>query len=543
MASLDLPFDPNFALDRYLSSVDTEEDMESPSEMEEFTCMELIKKSMHELLDRGEVISLATLMHRMAFEHAFDAVTNLKLIQRSVRILRLKGIVKKRGPWYKLVTDPEEGKVGGKSLNKSKEDNVANSKQSMELTCKKLILQSLKELENKGVHFQKLTHHMAFEHGFNIIANDNLIKNTLKEIQIEGAITKNGFSYKLSKKQQNISSKEKKTANKSNSCGSLILKSIKELDSFGKGVSFTQFTHHMAFEHSYNVQENGHLIKGELKALLNKGLVTKRGFRYNVFKESKDIKPKAKLSKSKLRNSIKSRDSPNTNLSTKTMRELNNDIKGISLWRPWVSDHALRSRSHLGLANNSRIIKRTSKLIQEKRRNAENEAIQKQKTTKATVKPSPQKAVQKKPAAITTSLFSLLPPEMGLKIIKRLDLNDLDALFTAFDDLQAKYLPFLKSLSYSDDPEPPSEKAFPCGQSCNLVTYGIFGVKYVFLENRHLFRYLLRNKVVKSLTIRDAGGLQGACTRKSEVNLTGSRSFHLGIETLKIVNAELSIPR
>ena len=56
-------------------------------------------------------------------------------------------------------------------------------------------------------------------------------------------------------------------------------------------------------------------------------------------------------------------------------------------------------------------------------------------------------------------------------------------------------------------------------------------------------RYLLRNNACKSLTIRDGGGLKGACTRRSEVNLTGNRSLRLRIDSLKIVNAEINTQR
>ena len=558
MASIKLPLNP------YLSSVNTEEDMESPGEVEGPTCTDLIMASMQELQDQGKSVTLDSLKQCMAFEHSFDVLANQKLIQRSITTLRSKGILKKRGQWYHLVADPEEGKADGDSTNKSKEDNAVNSSQSIELTCKALILNALEELEGETVDFKKLTHRIAFGHGFNIIANQNLIKTTLKELRNKGAIIKNGISYKLFEKQRKMNMKAKGISSKNkmighmlkypgSSCMSLILTSIKELDSLGKGVSFTKFTRHMAFEHSFSVQDNAHLIKAKLKTLLNNGLVIKKGFRYNIFKESKDTEARAKLAKSKLRNS---RDSSSTTPSTKSMRELSNDIKELSPCAPRSHrgvcdrDHALRSRSNLGLAGlaNSQIMERSFRPLQKKWRLSENDTTQTsegksypQKVNKAKLKPSPQMAFPKKHVVIT-SLFGLLPPEMGLEIIKQLNLSDLDTLFTAFNDIRARYLPFLRSLSYTDLPEVPPRDQQPCRQTC-LSKHGMYGVKWIFLQNRHVNRYLLRNKAVRSLTIKDGSGFDGTCTSKSIVNLTGNRSFHLWIDSLKIVNAELNISR
>ena len=550
------------------------------------TCMDLIVESMRELHDLGQrIITLETVRQRMAFEHAFDVIANHKLIQRSMKILMTKGIVKKRGQWYDLAAHPEKVKVGGDGTKKSKVGNVATSTHSIELACKKWIIKSLEELENKTVHFQKLTHHMAFEHGFNIIANESLIKTTLKELRDKGTIKKNGFGYKLAENhQEKVSrktSKEKMVESllkySGASCMALILKSLKELDPKGKGVPLIKFMRHMAFEHSYNILDNDALIKSTLKKLLNDGLVIKKGSRYKLFQEQKDAKPRAKLSKSKLSSIAETK----ANIDASTLTK--NSLKAL------ISNHALRSRSQLGLANNRHLIQRSCKLMsvktdanpypkqkdtlrgQHKDRKCDqcsfktsyvtdlhrhkmmnhgidrdnthqtsayviasedksylylhkiNKATMKsssaqkaiprgvpitpwgvpitprgvpiipknfvvitQSQVKATMRSSPQKAIPAIPKnlVVITSLFGLLPPEMGLEIIKRLDLGDLDALFTAFDDLRATYLPFLRSLSYTD-PDPSSEKAFACREGCDTLTrLGFYGVKRIFLGNR-----------------------------------------------------------
>ena len=193
MAFPDLPFDPNFALDRYLSSVDTKED----KEMEGATCMELIVASMRELQNRKEGVNIDSLKEYMSFEYAFNVMENQQLLERSIKDLISKRVVRKRGQWYDLVKDIFQGmgKISKAELKETrsktekdnfKDDNVEDSFNSE--SCKKLIIKSLEELENNAVHFQKLTHHMAFEHGFNIIANENLIKISLKELRNEGKI-------------------------------------------------------------------------------------------------------------------------------------------------------------------------------------------------------------------------------------------------------------------------------------------------------------------------------------------------------------------
>ena len=96
--------------------------MESPGEVEGPTCTDLIMASMQELQDQGKSVTLDSLKQCMAFEHSFDVLANQKLIQRSITTLRSKGILKKRGQWYHLVADPEEGKADGDSTNKSKEE-------------------------------------------------------------------------------------------------------------------------------------------------------------------------------------------------------------------------------------------------------------------------------------------------------------------------------------------------------------------------------------------------------------------------------------
>ena len=122
---------------------------------------------------------------------------------------------------------------------------------------------------------------------------------------------------------------------------------------------------------------------------------------------------------------------------TKAMRETNNDIKGMSplplshgIHHRGVSDHALRSRSHLGLENNTHITKKSIGAILEKRKLTEQEDSK--ITPKRAKKPSPKKSVTKRPS-VTNSLFRLLPREMVVEILEYLQLNDLDALFTAFE--------------------------------------------------------------------------------------------------------------
>ena len=66
---------------------------------------------------------------------------------------------------------------------------------SVEFTCKTLILKSLWELGDKAVHFQKLTHHMASRHGFQMFANNKLIKTSLRELQEKGTVIKSGIGY------------------------------------------------------------------------------------------------------------------------------------------------------------------------------------------------------------------------------------------------------------------------------------------------------------------------------------------------------------
>ena len=412
--------------------------------------------------------------------------------------LRLKGIVRKRGPWYKFGRHTE-----GPAEKAKQPEDVANANRSFELNCKKLILQSLGELHGKAeaTDFHKLTHHMAFRHGFNVNANRKLIVNSLKEFRKDKTIKKKGSGYILvgaggekvkdpkrttkvrsTKDQKKITkigstkdarrmtynpSKEPKkitektstkdprtmsmmtfgpskdpkkivdprmitnspskmrstdrlTKSPGSSCSAAILTSMKELDKQGKGVTLTNVMHHMAFEHSFNVQDNTDLIKAELKALLHNNRLIKKGCKYTICKESKNGNPRARQSKPKRRDSLKSTDSQGKKRETVTNREMNDDIKRLYPWAmsspraPHVgySDHALRSRSHIGLENNSQIIQRSMNLHNMSQTHETNETS---------------KSVAKK-----TSLFNRLPPEMGLAIFSRLFLSDLDALFTAF---------------------------------------------------------------------------------------------------------------
>ena len=83
----------------------------------------------------------------------------------------------------------------GSSSNTKKKGKIATSPMSsIKLNCKTLIIKSLEELEDKTVHFQKLTNHMAFRHGFQVF-NTNLIRTSLRELQSEGTVVKNGFGY------------------------------------------------------------------------------------------------------------------------------------------------------------------------------------------------------------------------------------------------------------------------------------------------------------------------------------------------------------
>ena len=131
---------------------------------------------------------------------------------------------------------------------------------------------------------------------------------------------------------------------------------------------------------------------------------------------------------------------------------------------------------------------------------------------------------------VINSLFHLLPPEIGVEVIKGFDLRDLNALFEAYSDLRWTYLPFLKSLS----------------MSLASRSTGVPSSSKIRLPSTFLSKYLSDNDAVKSLTIEDGGGLKGSCRQGTRIGLAGLRSRSL--ESLRIINAGIdafrsSLPR
>ena len=83
-----LPRNPTFAIARFKYGIGPAEDAKSHTELEESVCAGLVEKSMRELVEGGQGITLSTVMEQMAFVHGFDALANSELIQRSINMLR-----------------------------------------------------------------------------------------------------------------------------------------------------------------------------------------------------------------------------------------------------------------------------------------------------------------------------------------------------------------------------------------------------------------------------------------------------------------------
>ena len=83
-----LPRNPTFAIARFKYDIGPAEDAKSPTELEESVCAELVEKSMRELVEGGQGITLSTVMEQMAFVHGFDALAHSELIKRSINLLR-----------------------------------------------------------------------------------------------------------------------------------------------------------------------------------------------------------------------------------------------------------------------------------------------------------------------------------------------------------------------------------------------------------------------------------------------------------------------
>ena len=83
-----LPRNPTFAIARFKYGIGPAEDAKSHTELEESVCAGLVEKSMRELVEGGQGITLSTVMEQMAFVHGFDALANSELIKRSINTLR-----------------------------------------------------------------------------------------------------------------------------------------------------------------------------------------------------------------------------------------------------------------------------------------------------------------------------------------------------------------------------------------------------------------------------------------------------------------------
>ena len=365
------------------------EDVANAKKSFELNCKKLILQSFAELQGKAETADFHKLTQHMAFGHGFNVNANRKLIVNSLKEFRKDKTIKKKGSGYILFEQYKDLGAGKKVKDPKRTTKVRSGKDPKKIT-------KLSSTEDPKV--------LTF----------GLFKDPEKSTELTSTKDPRMITYGRSKKR----STDRLSKTPESSCSALILASMKELDKQGKGVTLTNVMHHMAFEHSFNVQDNTDLIKAEMKALLNNNRLIKKGYKYKICKESKNIKSRARQSKSE------SPDSQGKKWETDTKRKMNipwmnDDVKKLYPWTmsspraPHVgySDHALRSRSRIGLDNNSQIIQRSMNL---------HKMSQSQETN------------EKGKSVAKTSLFNRLPPEMGLAIFGSLFLNDLDALFTAF---------------------------------------------------------------------------------------------------------------